>query len=139
MAQATTWHDRTLGLLRIVTALIFLLHGTIKALHWPAPQPELLAMLTPGSLMWWSGILEVIMGPLLLLGLATRPVAFLASGEMAVGYFAIHAPLSFWPAQNDGDAAILYTFVFLYIAIAGPGAFALDHLIPWRRLLRRDA
>ncbi len=83
-------------------------------------------MLEPGTLMWWSGILEAALGPLLLLGLFTRPVAFVASGEMAIGYFMIHAPDSVWPAINGGDAAILYTFVFLLIAAAGPGAWSLD-------------
>ena len=113
---------RALGLLRIVTAVIFLAHGTMKFFGWPAPPSGLVAMLEPGTLMWWSGVLEVILGPLLLVGLFTRPIAFLASGEMAIGYFAIHAPYGFWPALNDGDAAILYTFVFLLLAAAGPGA-----------------
>lgn len=117
---------RALGLLRIVTALTFLSHGTMKFFGWPAPPSELTVMLAPGSLMWWSGIFEVVFGPLLLLGLLTRPVAFFASGEMAIGYFTIHAPYGFWPAINDGDAAILYTFVFLMLAAAGPGAWSID-------------
>lgn len=117
---------RALGLLRIVTALIFLAHGTMKSLGWPAPPSDLAVMLAPGSLMWWSGMLEVVFGPLLLLGLFTRPVAFLASGEMAIGYFTVHTPHGFWPAINDGDAAILYTFVFLMFAAAGPGAWSID-------------
>lgn len=117
---------RALGLLRIVTALIFLAHGTMKFFGLPAPPSELAAMLVPGTLMWWSGMLEVVFGPLLLLGLFTRPVAFIASGEMAIGYFMVHAPYGFWPAINDGDAAILYTFVFLMLAAAGPGAWSID-------------
>ncbi len=90
-------------------------------------------MLQPGTLMWWSGILETIFGPLLFAGFLTRPVAFLASGEMAIGYFTIHAPDSLWPAINEGDAAILYTFVFLLFAAAGPGAWSMDSLIARRR------
>jgi putative oxidoreductase len=118
--------------LRIVTALIFLAHGTMKFFGWPAPPSELLAMLKPGTLMWWSGMLEAVFGPLLLLGFFTRPVAFFACGEMAIGYFTIHAPFGFWPAINDGDAAILYTFVFLLLAAAGPGACSLDaRLAKW--------
>lgn len=117
---------RALGLLRIVTALIFFAHGTMKFFGWPAPSTELAEMLQPGTLMWWSGVIEAAFGPFLLLGLFTRPVAFLASGEMAIGYFVIHAPDSFWPAINEGDAAILYTFVFLLLAAAGPGAWSLD-------------
>lgn len=117
---------QALGLLRVVTALIFLAHGTMKSFGWPAPPSELAAMLAPGTLMWWSGIFEVVFGPLLLLGLFTRPVALFASGEMAIGYFMVHAPYAFWPAINDGDAAILYTFVFLMFAAAGPGAWSID-------------
>jgi putative oxidoreductase len=123
---------RALGLLRIVTALIFLAHGTMKFFGWPPPPAELNAMLEPGTLMWWSGVLESLFGPLLLVGLLTRPVAFLASGEMAIGYFVIHAPANVWPAINEGDAAILYTFVFLLFAAAGPGAWSLDSII-WRK------
>lgn len=120
---------RALGLLRIVTAIIFLAHGTMKFFGWPAPAPELAAMLRPGTLMWWSGVLEALFGPLLLVGLLTRPIAFLAAGEMAIGYFVIHAPHSFWPAINEGDAAILYTFVFILLAAAGPGAWSLDAVV----------
>lgn len=129
---------QALGLLRIVTALIFLAHGTMKFFGWPAPPSELAVMLVPGTLMWWSGILEVVFGPLLLLGLFTRPVALFASGEMAVGYFTIHAPDAFWPAINDGDAAILYTFVFLMFAAAGPGAWSVDARLTKRFTPRRQ-
>jgi len=116
-----------------VTALIFFAHGTMKFFGWPAPPSELATMLTPGTLMWWSGLVEVMFGPLLLIGMLTRPVAFLASGEMAVGYFTIHAPGSFWPAINEGDAAILYTFVFLLLAAAGSGAWSFDAVLAKRR------
>jgi len=117
-----------LSALRIVSALIFIAHGTTKLLGFPAtemfaePPP-------PMSLMWFGGILEAGGGALLLLGLFTRPVAFVLSGMMAVAYWMFHAPASIYPIQNGGDAAILYCFVFLYIAAAGPGAWALDNII----------
>ena len=117
------WGWRALGVLRIVTALVFFSHGTMKILGWPMLPSEMRPMMHAGSLMWWSGLIELLIGPPILLGLLVRPLAFLASGEMAVGYFTIHAPQGFWPALNDGDAAILYTFVFLLLAAAGPGAF----------------
>ncbi len=117
-----------LGLLRIVSALLFIAHGTTKLFGWPptemfATPPE------PMTIMWFGGILEAFGGALLLLGLFTRPVAFLLSGMMAVAYWMFHAPQSFYPVQNGGDAAILFCFVFLYIAAAGPGAFALDSML----------
>lgn len=117
-----------LGLLRIVSALLFIAHGTTKLFGWPptemfATPPE------PMTIMWFGGILEAFGGALLLLGLFTRPVAFVLSGMMAVAYWMFHAPQSFYPVQNGGDAAILFCFVFLYIAAAGPGAFALDSML----------
>lgn len=117
-----------LGLLRIVSALLFIAHGTTKLFGFPptemfATPPE------PMTLMWFGGILETFGGALLLLGLFTRPVAFVLSGMMAVAYWMFHAPQSIYPVQNGGDAAILYCFVFLYIAAAGPGAFALDAML----------
>lgn len=117
-----------LGLLRIVSALLFIAHGTTKLFGWPptemfATPPE------PMTIMWFGGILEAFGGALLLLGLFTRPVAFVLSGMMAVAYWMFHAPQSFYPVQNGGDAAILYCFIFLYIAAAGPGAFALDSML----------
>jgi putative oxidoreductase len=110
-----------LSILRIVSALIFMEHGTAKLLQFPptemfAAPPEIMTM------GWISGVL-------LALGLFTRPVAFILSGEMAFAYFIGHAPQSFYPIQNQGDAAILYCFVFLYIAAAGGGAWALDNLV----------
>lgn len=117
-----------LGLLSIVSALLFIAHGTTKLFGWPptemfATPPE------PMTIMWFGGILEAFGGALLLLGLFTRPVAFVLSGMMAVAYWMFHAPQSFYPVQNGGDAAILYCFIFLYIAAAGPGAFALDSML----------
>ncbi|MFN3464793.1 MAG: DoxX family protein [Terricaulis sp.] len=117
-----------LSALRIVSALLFIAHGTTKLFGFPATEmfaqpPE------PMTLMWVGGILEAGGGALLLLGLFTRPVAFVLSGMMAVAYWMFHAPASVYPVQNGGDAAILFCFVFLYIAAAGPGAWALDNFI----------
>jgi len=115
-----------LSVLRIVTALIFLLHGTQKLFGFPAPPAS---GLPPAfSLFWIGAILEAAGGLLLLLGLFTRPVAFVLSGEMAVAYWMFHAPRNLYPTLNGGDAAILYCFIFLYLMVAGPGAWALDNL-----------
>lgn len=120
----TTWAPRMLSVLRIMTALIFLAHGSQKLLGFPASDFSPAAL----SLPWFAGVLELFGGALLVLGLFTRPVAFVLSGMMAVAYFLAHAPQSFYPALNGGDAAILYCFVFLYLVFAGPGAWSLDAL-----------
>ena len=115
-----------LAVLRIVTALIFMEHGTQKLFGFPAPpeqgMPPLLSLFGIGAVMEFLG------GLLILIGLFTRPVAFLLAGEMAVAYWMVHAPQNFYPALNGGDAAILYCFVFLYIFTAGGGAWSLDNL-----------
>jgi putative oxidoreductase len=121
----TVWAPRALALLRIVTALLFMEHGAQKLLGFPPlpaerPMPELF------SLHWFAGSLELFGGLLILIGLFTRPVAFILSGEMAVAYWMAHAPQSPYPALNGGDAAILYCFVFLYLAVAGAGAFSVN-------------
>jgi putative oxidoreductase len=114
---------QALSLLRIVAALIFLFHGTAKLFGYPeTPMP----MPPVGSLFWIGGVLELVGGLLLLIGLFSRPVAFILSGEMAVAYWMVHAPQSTFPIQNNGDAAILYCFIFLLIAAAGPGPWSLD-------------
>jgi putative oxidoreductase len=116
------WQPQLLAVLRIVTALLFLEHGTMKLFHLPAPQ-------MPGplpTLLVVAAVIELVAGVLLVLGLFTRLAAFIASGEMAVAYFMGHFPKSFWPGVNMGDAAILFCFVFLYIAAAGPGAWSID-------------
>jgi putative oxidoreductase len=120
---AAAWSPRLLGLLRIVTALLFMEHGAQKLLGFPPSDhgsPELL------SLLGAAGILELVGGFFILIGLFTRPIAFLLSGEMAVAYWMAHAPKSIYPALNGGDAAILYCFIFLYLAMAGPGALSVD-------------
>ncbi|MCZ7466613.1 DoxX family protein [Rhizobium rhizogenes] len=111
-----------LAALRIIAALLFIEHGTQKLFGFPASQME-------GSLptlMLVAALLELVGGILVLIGLFTRPVAFILSGQMAVAYFMAHAPSSFFPALNGGDAAILFCFVFLYFVFAGPGAFSVD-------------
>ncbi|MGQ2950157.1 MAG: DoxX family protein [Agrobacterium sp.] len=111
-----------LAALRIIAALLFIEHGTQKLFGFPASQME-------GSLptlMLVAALLELVGGILVLIGLFTRPVAFILSGQMAVAYFMAHAPSSFFPALNGGDAAILFCFVFLYFVFAGPGTFSVD-------------
>jgi putative oxidoreductase len=117
------WTAPMLSVLRIVVALLFMEHGTQKFFGFPPsanPGPALF------SLLGVQGILEFVGGVLLLIGLFTRPVAFILSGDMAVAYFIAHAPRSFFPAVNGGDAAILYCFVFLYFAVAGGGFWSAD-------------
>ena len=121
-AAADRYAPRVLSVLRIVAALIFMAHGTQKILGVPAhPNPPALM-----SLSGIAGLMELVGGALLALGLFSRPVAFLLSGEMAFAYFIAHAPRNVFPVLNGGDAAILYCFVFLYIAVAGPGPLSLD-------------
>lgn len=121
-----TWGPHALGVLRIVAGLLFMEHGLQKWFGFPpriAPAPELFSLLGVG------GILELVGGTLILLGLFTRPAAFLLAGEMAVGYWMFHAPHSFFPAVNGGDAAVLFCFVFLYLVVVGGGSWSLDRAI----------
>jgi putative oxidoreductase len=121
---SSPWADRLLSVLRIVTAFAFMLHGTAKILHLPhQPQYDQLQVL---SLVGVAGLLELVGGFLVLIGLFTRPVAFILSGEMAVAYFMSHAPRGALPLLNNGDAAVLYCFVFLYLAFAGAGQWSVD-------------
>ena len=119
----TVWSPRLLSILRIVSALIFMEHGTQKLLGFPLSEQAAPELLSLGGI---SGILELVGGVLLVLGLFTRPVAFILSGMMAVAYWYAHAPQDFFPVNNGGDAAILYCFVFLYLFAAGPGPWSLD-------------
>jgi len=118
----TIWAPRVLSILRIVSALIFFAHGTQKLLGFPAhPNPPAVM-----SLSWIAGAMELVGGALLIVGLFTRPVAFILSGQMAFAYWWAHAPRSVFPVLNGGDAAILYCFVFLYLAFAGAGPWSVD-------------
>lgn len=123
--QANGWSSRALAALRIVAGVLFLAHGVIKVFGFPAGaepgQQELLSLFGIG------GVIELITGLLLILGLFTRPAAFIALGQMAVAYWMFHFPSSPYPAVNGGDAAILYCFIFLYIFTAGPGAWSIDN------------
>ncbi|MGE0597127.1 MAG: DoxX family protein [Hyphomonadaceae bacterium] len=117
-----------LSILRIVSALLFLAHGTAKLFQFPATEmftepPEV------GTLMWIAGAMEVAGGGLLLVGLLTRPVAFVLSGMMAVAYWMAHAPQGMHPILNGGELAIMFCFAFLYIAAAGGGPWALDAIM----------
>ena len=127
MANIQTSHyaPHLLGSLRIVAGVLFLAHGLIKVIGFPdGAQPGQQELL---SLFGIGGVIEIVTGGLIALGVFTRPAAFIASGQMAVAYWMFHAPASFYPAVNGGDAAILFTFVFLYLAAAGPGAFSLEN------------
>jgi putative oxidoreductase len=121
----TDWAPRVLSLLRIVTGLLFLEHGTQKLLGFPlraagTAGPDLM------SLLGIQAGLELVGGVLIVLGFFTRPVAFILSGDMAVAYFYSHYPRNFFPILNGGDAAILYCFIYLYLAAAGGGEWSLD-------------
>ena len=116
-----------LGVLRMMSGLLFLAHGTQKFLSFPAGEPAGAGwdFSGPGA---YAGLIELVTGALIAAGLFTRAAAFLASGTMAFAYFLAHAPQNFWPINNGGDAAILYCFVFLFFVFAGPGAFSVDGL-----------
>lgn len=130
MSNLSQWSPRALAVLRIVTALLFLEHATMKFLAFPAPMPGMGGGLPPMILA--AGIIEVVTSVLIVLGLFTRWAALLASGEMAVAYWMVHAQQGFWPALNQGEPAILYCFVFLYLVFAGPGAWAIDNSLSGR-------
>jgi putative oxidoreductase len=130
MAKASSsLESYALALLRIVAGFTFTLHGAQKIVgafgglggHTAAPL----------SMLWFAGILEIIGGPLIILGLFTRPVAFLLCGEMAVAYFRVHIHMGpwLWPILNNGEITVLYCFLFLYLVTAGAGAFSLDDVV----------
>jgi putative oxidoreductase len=118
------WQPQLLALLRIVTGLLFLEHGLSKFFGFPVPFP----VHPLPTILMAAGVVECVAGVLITLGLFTRIAAFIASGEMAVAYFMMHFPNGFWPLANKGEGAILFCFIFLYIAAAGPGAWSLDGL-----------
>jgi putative oxidoreductase len=117
-----------LGVLRIVTGFLFMQVGTAKLFAFPGAVMPGGGTASVGSLPGVAGVLETFGGLLVLVGLFTRPVAFLLSGEMAVAYFLAHAPKGFWPVLNQGAPAALYSFLFLYLSAAGPGRWSIDAL-----------
>ena len=129
-SSLTTYAPQMRSTLRIVSALIFMAHGTQKILGIPASD---VAHPPAFSIIWMAGMLELIGGALLVIGLFSRPVAFILSGLMAFAYWIAHAPSNAVPALSGGDAAILYCFVFLYFVFAGPGPWSLD------RMMSRDS
>lgn len=118
-----------LSLLRVVASLSFIMHGTQKLLAWPVSDPRDPVALY--SQMGLAGVLETFGGLLMLIGLFARPVAFVLAGEMAVAYFQAHLPRGPWPILNGGELGVLYGFLWLYIAAAGPGPLSVDAV--WRR------
>ncbi len=122
-----TWTPRILSVLRIVAGFLFMTHGSAKILHIPeVPNFEHLPLF---SLIGGAGLLELVGGALVMLGLFTRPAAFVLSGEMAFAYFIAHAPHAFLPLLNKGESAVLYCFLFLYLAFAGGGPWGGDALL----------
>ncbi|HET6492156.1 MAG TPA: DoxX family protein [Burkholderiales bacterium] len=119
------WAPRVLSVLRIISGFLYIEHGMMKLLSFPAPFPRPVELF---SLIGFAGVLELFGGALVLVGLFTRPVAFILSGEMAFAYFMAHASKSFWPILNGGELAVLYCFVFLYFAFAGGGAWSVDRM-----------
>ena len=120
----STWAPRLLSLLRMVASFLFIQHGTQKLFGFPGGDAP--ANLNLFSQTGMAGILETFGGALLAIGFCTRPVAFILSGQMAVAYFQVHAPMGFWPVLNRGELAALYCFLFLYLAAAGPGPWSVD-------------
>jgi putative oxidoreductase len=118
------WQPQLLAILRIVTGLLFLEHALIKLMGFPpGGKPGLQDL---GSFLWIAGLIELVTSVLVILGLLTRAAAFVAAGEMAVAYWMVHAKMGLYPAVNMGEGAILFCFVFLYLAAAGPGAWSID-------------
>jgi putative oxidoreductase len=127
MDLSTVWAPRVLSLLRIVVGLVLLQYGLAKLFGWPAVK--MFQDLPWLSLFGVAGMFELVGGTLLILGLLTRPVAFILSGEMAAAYFIEHFPHSFFPIQSEGDLAVVLCFTFLYLAFAGGGPWSLDAVL----------
>lgn len=125
------WTGRMLSILRIVTGFLYIPHGTQKLFAWPAAAKPLVpvALMSQQGL---AGVLETFGGLAILLGLGTRPVAFILAGEMAVAFFQVHFPRAFLPIQNGGDNAVLFCFIYLYLIFAGAGPWSVDHAIARR-------
>ena len=138
--QRPGWSGAIHSLLRVITGALFIQHGVQKLFGllvnasqtWNGPPPVF-------SQFWFAGVLEVFGGILIVLGLFTRPVAFLLSGEMAVAYFQAHFPRNFWPVLNGGENVVLFCFVFLYLFVTGAGPYSLDALLRSRRHLHASS
>ena len=127
MSKLNKWAPHALSALRIITALLFIEHATMKFFAFPAAMQGMPSPMPP--MIVAAGVIELVTGTLIALGLFTRPAAFLASGTMAVAYFIGHAMSGgFWPALNGGEAAIMFCFIFFYLIFAGPGAWSFDAL-----------
>jgi putative oxidoreductase len=128
-ASPSPWTGRMLGVLRIVAGLVFVSAGTVILFGFPpSPMPNMPPVPVLSQL-WIGGVLEMVGGTAIVLGLFTRPVAFVLSGEMAVAYFQFHFPLSIFPTTNNGVPAVLYCFLFLYFVFAGAGPWSIDAVI----------
>ncbi len=123
----TAWAPRALSLLRIIAGLMIIEHGMAKLLGWPSVPA--FAQLKLFSLLGMAGVIEFLGGALVLLGLFTQPAAFIIAGEMAVAYFMVHEPRSFFPLLNGGSLAIIYCFAFLYLSTAGGGPWSFDAMM----------
>lgn len=133
-SRRPTWHGALHSLLRVVTGLLFMQHGVQKLFGLLLPPnrpfngpPDVF------SQFWFAGVLETFGGALIVLGLFTRPVAFLLAGEMAVAYFQAHFPRNFWPILNGGEPVVLFCFTYLYFFATGGGPYSLDALLRSRR------
>jgi len=122
------WPNRMLSVLRIVAGLLFISFGTMKLFGFP-PPPTPMPPIALMSQMGIGGTLELVGGLLVTIGLLTRPVAFVLAGEMAVAYFQFHFPQSFFPTTSNGVPAVLYCFLYLYLAVAGGGAWSVDAML----------
>lgn len=144
--MTTTVDDRltaispaVLSLFRIVFGLLYLVHGAQKLFAWPVGMPTDSGEFTGPPVpvgtwpYWWAGVIEVVVGLLIVLGLFTRIAAFIGSGEMAFAYFTQHLPQSFFPIENSGELAVLYCFGFFLLVFAGGGSIAVDALLKRRR------
>lgn len=120
--RLTSQTATALGVLRIIVAVLFMMHGTMKLFGWPDGTAAGFGAWPA----WWAGALEIVLGGLIAIGLFTRPAAFVASGMMAVAFFWMHFPDGFWPILNGGESAVLYCFVFLLFVVTGPGALSVS-------------
>ncbi|HEX2204944.1 MAG TPA: DoxX family protein [Longimicrobium sp.] len=130
------WPARMLAVFRVVAGLVFITAGTTKLFGFPASPMPGAGTVPLLSQMGIGGLLEIVGGALIVLGLFTRPTAFVLAGEMAVAYFQFHQPMAFWPTSNNGVPAVMYCFFFLYLVAAGAGAWSLDGVLARSRAPR---